>query len=797
MSLAPGTQLGPYEVLALIGAGGMGEVYRARDSRLKRDVALKVLPAAFVHEPERLARFSREAEVLASLNHPNIAAIYGVEEGALVMELVEGETLAEVIRCGAVPLETALEYAGQIAAALDAAHEKGIVHRDLKPANVKITPEGRIKVLDFGLAAVVQGPASASAADATNSPTLTLRATQAGVVLGTAAYMAPEQARGRPVDKRADIWAFGVLLCEMLTGRPAFTGEDITEILASAVKDKPDLSRLPQKVRPLLERCLEKDPKKRLRDIGDAWFLLEEVGQVAGLAEAQVPARRRWLWLSSGAAALFLVIAGSVSFVHYREKPLQRAVLRYTIPAPENTTNLHSFAISPDGRYVAMAADVKGTRQLWLRPLDALQAKPMPFTDGAYYPFWSPDSRYIGFFTDGKLKKVAVSGGPSQSLCDLSHGFGGSWNRGDVIVFSRSGAGGAAIQRVSEAGGVPVDVTKRMGSSVFPVFMPDGHHFLYLLVSVEQNGVYLSSLDGREDRRILTDESSVAFAAGRLLFIRENTLVVQSFDYTSSRPLGEVFPIAEGVSVPSAYYAPVTVSETGVLLYQSGARAPHNQLAWYDRAGKLLGAVSAVGSVWDPVISPDEKSVVFARTSGPGSDLWLRDLARGAEQRFTTDASSNRGLVWSPKGDRIVFGSTRGGRNYNLYQKAAGRGRMSCCWRPRTTKRRHSGPGMGGSSYIRSLILRPRRTSGCCRWRLGRSESRLPFCARNSTSNMDSSRPTATGWRIRQMNRESARCMCGRSQAASFNRRFRSPEASSPAGAGMARSCFLWEGTER
>jgi serine/threonine protein kinase/Tol biopolymer transport system component len=657
-SLKVGQRLGPYEMVAPIGAGGMGEVYKARDTRLKRDVAIKVCAAQFSE------RFEREARVIASLNHPNICQLYDVGPNYLVMELVEGENLS-----GPLPVETALNYARQMAEALETAHEKGIVHRDLKPGNVKITPAGVVKVLDFGLAKAVEEPAAAG--DPSNSPTLTMSPTQAGVILGTAPYMSPEQARGTAVGKRADIWAFGCVLYEMLTGKQTFQGETTSDILAAVLKQEPDWSPVPARVQPLLRRCLIKDPNRRLRDIGDAMLLLEGAPEV-------VSSRRPWAWIAL-AAALTVALA-LLAFVHFRETPPRGTVLRYSIPPPENTSTLHSFAISPDGRHVAISAVVNGKLQLWLRPLDALQAQPMAGTELAQYPFWSPDSRYIGFFAQGKLKKIAAGGGPAQSLCDAPTGAGGSWNRDNTIVFSPNfgPGGGARTQRVPAAGGLPVEVTRNKGSDLFPVFLPDGRHFLYLVRggSAEQSGIYLGSLDARENRRVLADESSVIFAGGRLLFIRGNILMAQPFDVSSGQISGEPSPVAEGVFfIANGSYAPVSASETGVLLYESGGTVAggNTKMVWYDRGGKLVGAIDAPGGVFEPAISPNEKAVVFRRISAspPGQDLWLWDLARGAEQRFTTDSSPKFSPFWAPKGDRIVYASSRGGAIFNIYQKAA------------------------------------------------------------------------------------------------------------------------------
>jgi serine/threonine protein kinase len=684
MPITTGTHLGSYEITALLGTGGMGEVYRARDTKLKREVAIKVLPEVFARDPGRMIRFQREAEILASLNHPNIAHIYGVEDCALAMELVEGQTLA-----GPLPIETALNYAKQIAEALEYAHERGVIHRDLKPANVKITTEGVVKLLDFGLAKATEDPATA--ADASSSPTMSganasatarshlaliLGATNVGAIMGTAAYMSPEQAGGKIADRRSDIWSFGTVLYEMLSGKQTFGGESVSDTLASVLKVDPDWTALPQDTPPsilkLMRRCLTKDRKQRLQAIGEARIVIEEQlanpqSEAAVASRAEAPTSKLpWIILAAVGIAAALI----VSFLHFREQPAVERTQRYTIALPENTSNIHSFAISPDGRYVAIAATVNGKRELWLRSLDAFQAEPMPGTDDATFPFWSPDGRHIAFFAQGTLKKIAASGGPAQSLCDAV-GRGGSWNREDVIVFSSRGT---AIQRVSAAGGVPSDVIKAKGLLRFPVFLPDGRHFLYLVngISAEQNGVYLSSLDGKENRRVLADQSSVVFAAGRLLFLRETTLMAQPFDAASGQIVGEVLPVAESVSftTTTANYVPVTVSETGVLLYESGDVGGKNQMLWYDRGGKLLETIGPPGPVWDPAISLDEKSLVFRRSSGTRGDLWLRDLARGSEQRFTTDASFNSAPFWSPRSDRILFASTLR-LAADLYQKAA------------------------------------------------------------------------------------------------------------------------------
>jgi Tol biopolymer transport system component len=685
MPLTIGSQLGSHEITALLGKGGMGEVYRARDLKLKREVAIKILPEEFSRDADRLSRFQREAEVLASLNHPNIAGIHDLEETNgtryLVLELVEGETLADKISSGPIRVEEALNIAKQIAEALEAAHERGIIHRDLKPANIKITADGKIKVLDFGLAkAMESAPANATVS---NSPTL-LSGSMAGMIVGTAAYMSPEQAKGRQVDKRADIFAFGCVLYEMLVGRPTFDGEDVSEILAHVLTREPDWTRLPvtvsSRVRDLLRLCLEKNVKNRCNDAADIrllieWALKEPLMEVATLQAA--PRTRERLWV--GLAVLLLIGIAALSAVHFREKPPAMPVLRYAIGAPENTT-VHSFAISPDGRYVVIAAAVNNKLQLWLRALDALQPQPMAFTEDATYPFWSPDSRYIGFFAQGKLKKVSVSGGPSQSLCDVRNTRGGSWSRDDVIIFSPNSVG-ISIQKVSAAGGTPSDVTRTKGDQRHPVFLPDGRRFLYLVraAAPEKSGIYVSSLDGTDNRRILPDVSGAVFApapnlgrVGHILFVRENTLMALPFDAGNAQSAGEVFPVADGVGLTTnGLYVPATVSDTGVLLYSNGGAAGSSarQIAWFDRNGKLLGPVGATGAVNWAAISPDEKSVAFGRLNGASTDLWLRDLARGTETRLTSDVSTNGVPFWSPKSDRIVFASNRTGA-FNLFLKA-------------------------------------------------------------------------------------------------------------------------------
>jgi predicted Ser/Thr protein kinase len=492
MPLSVGAKLGPYEILAPIGAGGMGEVYRARDTKLEREVAIKILPAALAQDPERLARFEREAKVLASLNHPNIAQIYGVEDRALVMELVPGEPLK-----GPLPLETAMNYAKQIADALEAAHEKGIVHRDLKPANIMVTPAGVVKLLDFGLAAVAQ---SSDSSDPAHSPTLTISPTRAGMILGTAAYMSPEQARGKPVDKRADIWAFGAVLYETLTGKRLFEGETVSDTLAAVLKTEPDLTQVPAKVRRLLQLCLQKDPKQRLQAIGD-WRLplTDEQPQVIA------PSRSRLVWILATVAAAFTVIAAALAFVHFREKPPVKEMVRFEISAPANATLGRAFAVSPDGLKIAFAATGADRKpMLWVRSLDSEEARPLTGTEDAADPFWSPDSRFLAFQSGGKLKKIEATGGPAQTLCDAPTFTGGAWTSDNRILLGTLGP----LQVVSASGGTPTPLTvldhsRNELAHETPAMLPDGHRFLYFRLSIplENGGVYVGSLDVKPEQQ--------------------------------------------------------------------------------------------------------------------------------------------------------------------------------------------------------------------------------------------------------------------------------------------------------
>lgn len=644
MALAVGDRLGPYEILAPLGAGGMGEVYRAVDTRLGRPVAIKISGAEFI------GRFRREATAISALNHPNICTLYDVGPEFLVMELVDGENLAVRLRKGRLSIEQTLNYGGQIAAALAEAHSKGITHRDLKPSNVMITRNG-VKVLDFGLA------------KSTGDETVTL--TEA--VMGTPAYMAPEQRAGKDCDGRTDIFALGLLLREMATGRRDGT-----------------MASLPPPLAHVVERSIAEDPGDRWQAASDVRKELEWAGQTPA-----TPPRSALTRLHLAGWILVGILLFVVAFAWFSNRPAPSRMIRSTLGLPGSSVRLHSFALSPDGRYLAIAAQLNGKRQLWLRALDTLEIQPLAFTEDAIYPFWSPDSHWIGFFSDGKLKKIALRGGPAQSLCEAPFGRGGTWNRDDVILFSPSAASDRKLQRVSAAGGVPADVAGAPGGYKHPVFLPDGRHFLYLLAaaSEEQSGIFLGSLNGTQSRRILPDISGMAFAAGRILLIRDNTLVSQAIDLATGEAKGGAIPVVAGVSKTSNVdYAPVTVSETGLLVYQTGGGLAQNQLTWVDRAGKILGAVGAAGLVNNPVLSPDEKWLAYTRPDRSSVDVWLRDLTRGAEQRFITVPLWVNGMPqWSPNGNRVAFESDRLGIE-NLYLKATSGGEDQLLLANRHTK---------------------------------------------------------------------------------------------------------------
>ena len=671
MSYAHGDKFGPYEVVAPLGAGGMGEVYRARDLKLNRDVAVKVLPASLANDADYLARFQREAQALAALNHPNIAAIYGLEGNAIVMELVEGSPLQ-----GPMPLAEALPVAKQIAEALEAAHEKGIIHRDLKPGNILLTAAGVVKVLDFGLAKAVEAKTAVSGA---NSPTLTMRATEAGLILGTAGYMSPEQAAGKAVDRRADIWSFGVVLYELLTGARLFDGETVTHTLADVVKGEIDFSRIPEgSMRDLVRRCLDRNLKSRLQHIGEARIAIENYGTAKPVAKAS---RLPWV-----VCAVLAVVAGGLAL----RKPGEAGLaVRFDVNPPvggrfADFANLGGSAISADGRTLAfIAANAKGETLLHIRPLDSLEARALPGTENAGRPFWSPDSKSLGFVGGGKLKRVEVMGGSPVVLCDAPLGRGGTWNEDGVILFADRGVG---LQRIAASGGTPTPVTRINATAgetfhYYPQFLPGGKEFLFLVRYGEraQWGIYWGALDGRAAVRIQQSEFNGLYDAmsRRLLYIQGNgTLMARRLELDPPRLTGDPVTVAEGVGGSILIgYRDFSISGNGTLFYGRGSAARLARFGWVDRAGKVLESIGPpVEAGADYSLSPDGSRVAYGIGSGT-SDIWVMPLGSGISTRITFNGGNSP--RWSPDG-RYLFYINAGG----IQRKAAdGSGEEELVWK--------------------------------------------------------------------------------------------------------------------
>ena len=681
MPLGAGSRIGGYEIVALIGAGGMGEVYRARDARLGRDVALKVLAPRIAADANSLARFDREARALAALNHPNIASIYGVEDGAghpaLILELVDGETLADRLARGPLPLSEALEHARQIADALDAAHEAGIVHRDLKPGNIKITGDGRVKVLDFGLAKAAAAAAGLeSDSDPAHSPTITVHGTAHGVILGTAAYMSPEQARGKRIDKRTDIWAFGCVLAEMLGGRRAFSGETTSDIIAAIIERAPDLSPLPAatppQVRWVIERCLEKDPRRRARDIADVRVELD-APPVAGGRD-----RQSWVRPAAIAVVAIAVIAtAAIVAARWRSRapdPAPAAVMEFSFgtPAGFNLT-VNPPAPSPDGRRIAyIAGDERGTESIWIRTLDTLAPRRLEGTEGASGRLaWSPDGSSLAFYTAAGLKRVAADGGLVLTIVPAMGNLGASWNQDGVIILAPVNRG-ALLRVAASGGGAPTPVTtldpNRENSHRWPHFLPDGRHFLFTVRSdkPENQGIKVGSLDSGEVKPLINVASpGVYVEPGWILYVTPDAvLMAQRFDSATLTITGQPLPVAANVRYngPSAQAFFGASRDGSIVTYLPRSREGAT-LTRFDRGGRLLGKVGPQRPYGEVRLSPDGRSAatVIPDERYGTRDVWIVDLTTGALTRATTDPATDWRPVWSPDGAMLAFASDRAG----------------------------------------------------------------------------------------------------------------------------------------
>ncbi len=706
MPIASGTKLGPYEIQSPLGSGGMGEVYRARDTRLDRTVAVKVLNAQLVANSDLRARFEREAKIISQLQHPNICVLHDVgNEGPidyLVMEYLQGESLAERLAKGPLPPDQVLSIAIEVADALEKAHRAGVVHRDLKPGNVMLTKSGA-KLLDFGLAkplgaTVASGTGSGSAASVfaaalTNtmpapSPASPLSA--AGSMIGTVQYMSPEQIQGVEADARSDIFSFGVMLFEMVTGKRTFEGKTQASIVGQILAvDPPSVSTLRPQTPPGLARvirlCLDKDPDERIQTAHDLKLQLQaivETAPTAVQAVAVAPARRSWLAWTVAAVLGLATIAFALAYIQSLRVP-QVSVHSYVLP-PEKAAFVVTGnsagppALSPDGlRLAFVAKGESGTPMLWIRPMNSAVAQPMAGTDGASYPFWSADSRYVGFFAGGKLNKIEASGGPPQALCDAGAGRGGTWNRDGIIVFTPDATTG--LERVDAAGGTPVSLSTPDANETshrWADFLPDGKHFIYFAhgTTGAASGIYLASLDAKERKLLLRNDSNAIYAApGQLLFVRDNTLMAQSFDVAHLALEGEAKPIADHVAVNTDTWRGImTASMNGELLFQHGAASGGSQLVWFDASGKPgLPVLPETADYYTPKLSPDGgKLAVTIEVNGMG-DIWMIDLARHTKTRITFGPQYSNWPIWWPDGKSIVYGSGPTGTSMAIYRQNA------------------------------------------------------------------------------------------------------------------------------
>jgi Tol biopolymer transport system component len=703
MPLAPGTHLGPYEIAGPLGSGGMGDVYRARDTRLGRDVAVKILPTQVSKDPLRKQRFEREAKTVSSLNHPHICTLHdiGSQDGVdyLVMECVEGETLEKKLEKGSLPTQEVLKYGIELADALDKAHRQGIIHRDIKPGNIMLTKSG-VKLMDFGLAKLKSEPVPAT--DALTEMTSDKKLTAEGTILGTFQYMAPEQLEGREADPRTDIFAFGEVLYEMATGRPAFGGKTKASLIAAILSSDPkSITELAPMSPPALNRvvktCLAKDLEDRWQTAHDVKLQLKWIAEAGSQSDLPAPviARRKWresfAWAVAGVA---LLVAMWFAIGRFLAAPVEVGSIQSSVLPPEKSAFYFMGAgggpviVSPNGRRLAfVATNADGSSLLWVRSLDALAALPLPGTEGAVFPFWSPDSRFIGFFSHGKLKKVEAAGGSVQTLSEAAQGRGGTMNADGVILFTPDVR--APIYRVSATGGPGTPVTEfetdPLGSTHrWPCFLPDGRHFLYLVLAPggvgKTDGIYVASLDRKMNKFLLRASSNVVYALGYLLFSRGNTLMAQAFDATRLELTGDAFPVAEQVQYDSLLWRGVfSVSQNGILAYQGGGIGQvGTQLLWLDRGGKQIEPIGELGFYFTHNLSPDGHKLAVQVTDWQreNSDIWVYELLGRTRNRFTFDSSIDAydsNPIWSPDGNRIVFASNRKG-HFDLYQMASSGG---------------------------------------------------------------------------------------------------------------------------
>ena len=699
MALTAGNRLGPYEIVAPLGAGGMGEVYRAKDTRLDRDVAVKILPAGFAANPEFKARFEREAKTISQLSHPNVCSLFDVgnHEGMeyLVMELIEGESLGDRLQKGPLPIALVLKHGIEIASALDAAHRQGIVHRDLKPGNVMLTQAGA-KLLDFGLAK--SGPlitSTSSVSQMAESPTQHQPLTEQGTILGTFQYMAPEQLEGLEADARTDLFAFGALLYQMATGQPAFQGKTRTSLIAAIVSGTPTpLSQLvpltPPALDHVIKKCLEKDPDDRwqsARDLADQMRFIVDAGSRAGEAApvlAKRKTRTKVAWALNAATAVVAVLA---TFAAVKLTTAPPRIVRSSLLSPEHTQyqpNSGAMVLSPDGLRIAFVArGDDGKQMLWVRALDALTAQPLAGTEDADHPFWSPDSRFLGFFSTGKLRKIDANGGPPQALCDATGGRGGAWSINGTIVFTPSPTD--VIYKVPAAGGAPVAVTEfdtktSESSHRFPIFLPDGKHFLFLAEgrpdtegSQEGYTLYAGLLDSKDRKRVVATNAGARFAkSGYLLFLRDRTLLAQRFDAGKLELAGDAVPVADNLTRTGRYESMFSVSDNDLLAVQANGASELSHLVWMDRDGRDLDTVGKPADYRSIALSHDGKRVVASiqDPKNQKTDIWALDLERGTSTRLTFDPANDYSPLWSPDDRTIYFTSHRQGRG-DLYRKSS------------------------------------------------------------------------------------------------------------------------------